>query len=363
MSGVGQYIFQLCKELEKLLPQAELHVYSRLPAQRLALPSSRWVLHQEPQALWRKLPSFLWLKTRGRAMCLRDHIDVFWAGRTLHPNLPAPARTVATVHDLNHLLVPETMERPTLWSARLWFARDVASANAVLANSDGTAQRLRTLVGRQATGVVRPGVAAMFRPLQPKERGPALAVLAALGVSPPYLLFVGTLEPRKNLGTLLQAYRQLRAKDPGFQHQLVIVGVRGWQDKALAEQLRTTPGVVLTGFVPEAQLPALYALADLLVCPSLYEGFGMPVLEARACGTRSLVSDIPELREAGGPAAQAVAPTADAWLRAMQSAVAVAVAGPTPTNEILMQDISTWRMGAKTLASLLAPQTTEQAAA
>lgn len=351
ITGVGQYIYQLCRELESLLPQAEFHVYSRLPAERLALPSNRWLLHQEPVALWRKLPSFLWLKTRGRAMCLRDRIQVFWAGRSLHPRLSTPVRTVATVHDLNHLLVPETMERPSLWSARLWFARDLAAADRVVTNSEGTAQRLRSSLGRTADAVVRPGTAALFRPLQAAEHGPALQVLATMGVKPPYLLFVGTLEPRKNLGLLLQAYSQLRAQDPACRHQLVLAGVKGWQQNALAERLRDTPGVVVTGFVPDAQLPALYALADWLVCPSTYEGFGMPVLEARACGTPALISDIPELREAGGPTARAVALDCTAWVQALQHATTTPAPAPGDPDT-LMQDIPTWRTGAAVMARL-----------
>ena len=72
MSGVGQYIYQLCRELEALLPEAELYAYSRLSADRLALPSTRWVLRQEQSPVWRKLPSFIWLKTRGARLCRRD---------------------------------------------------------------------------------------------------------------------------------------------------------------------------------------------------------------------------------------------------------------------------------------------------
>ena len=92
MSGVGQYIYQLCRELEALLPEAELYAYSRLPADRLDLPSARWALRQEQTPLWRKLPSFIWLKTRGARLCRRDRLGVFWAGRTLHPHLPAPTQ-------------------------------------------------------------------------------------------------------------------------------------------------------------------------------------------------------------------------------------------------------------------------------
>ena len=351
MSGVGQYIFQLCRELEALLPLADFHVYSRLPAHRLALPSSRWVLRQEPRTLWRKLPSFVWLKTRGRAMCLRDRIDVFWAGRTLHPNLPAPARTVVTVHDLNHLLVPETMERPTLWSNRLWFARDVVSAQAVTANSAGTAQRLLELLGCRARAVVLPGVGPWFKPIPEEDRAAALATLAEINVRTPYLLCLGTLEPRKNVQMLLGAYQLIQAQDPNFLHQLVLVGVKGWQNQTLAAALQRARGVVVTGFVPDAMLPALYALADVLVCPSLYEGFGMPVLEARACGTPVVVTDIPELREAGGSGATLVAASTEGIAQGIRQAL---LTRPTTKHIHTGEPINTWRQSALILCALLA---------
>jgi hypothetical protein len=142
LSGVGQYVLQLCRELETLWPDAQLFAYARLPADKLALPSARWTLRQEARAMLRRLPSFLWLKTRGAALCRRDRLDVFWAGRTLHPRLAAPVHTVCTVHDLNHLIVPDTMEAATLWSHRLWLRGDVARADCVLTNSQGTARRV-----------------------------------------------------------------------------------------------------------------------------------------------------------------------------------------------------------------------------
>src|SRR6266571_2048114 len=164
LSGVGHYVHRLCTELERLWPQAEFFAYARLGAERLALPSPRWQLRQEPHEALRRLPSFLWLKTRGAALCREDHLDVFWAGRTLHPRLPRSVRTVSTVHDLNHLLVPQTMEWPTRASHRLWFGGDLACADIVLANSRGTAQRLRERLGIVADDVVLPGVHEHFRP-------------------------------------------------------------------------------------------------------------------------------------------------------------------------------------------------------
>ena len=353
LSGVGQYVLQLCRELETLWPDAQLFAYARLPADKLALPSARWTLRQEARAPLRRLPSFLWLKTRGAALCRRDRLDVFWAGRTLHPRLAAPVHTVCTVHDLNHLIVPDTMEAATLWSHRLWLRGDVARADCVLANSHGTARRVRERLQLAVHGVVLPGLTEAYRPLAESERQSALAALATLGVTPPYLLSVATLEPRKNVELLFRAFVDLKRRGglPGYS--LVLAGARGWQDEALARTLRDAQaeGVVLPGFVPDALMPALYAQAKALVFPSRYEGFGMPVLEARACGTRVVIANSPELREAGGAHAVVVEPNFEGVREGLRHAARL-----PPLVEPGLAERNSWRQRAALLATLMLPR-------
>lgn len=352
LSGVGQYVLQLCRELEILLPNAQLFAYARLPAERLALPSPRWTLRREQRAALRRLPSFLWLKTRGARLARRDGLDVFWAGRTLHPRLAPPVRTVCTVHDLNHLVVPDTMEPSTRWSHRLWLRGDVACADCVLANSEGTARRVRSLLRLPVHGVVPPGLSEAYRPSAPDERAAALIALAGLGITPPYLLSVATLEPRKNVDLLFRAFVDLKRRGELADYRLVLVGARGWRNQALARELRDArgEGVVLAGFVPETLMPALYAQAQALVCASRYEGFGMPVLEARACGTRVLIADTPELREAGGAHAIVCEPSFDGLREGLRQAVAL----PSLVEPGLLER-SSWRRRAALLAARLVP--------
>jgi glycosyltransferase involved in cell wall biosynthesis len=310
-SGVGYYVFNLCRELEVLLPDASLIAYSRLPATAILLPSPRWQLRSEPIAAFRRLPSFVWFKTRGRAMCRSDGVDVFWAGRTIHPRLGNGVRTVCTVHDLNHLVMPNTMQFQTRWSNRLWFRGDILTADCVLANSYGTAERVRTMIGAEVSDVVSPGVAAHFHPPESTDETEFAGKLARLGVKEPYLLSVATPEPRKNLDSALNAYIGLKKDGMLSEHQLVLVGPTGWKNHGFEQRLREARahGVVLPGYVPDELMPILYAGADALVFPPLYEGFGMPVLEARACGTRVISTDLAELREAGDKHVIYVAPT------------------------------------------------------
>jgi glycosyltransferase involved in cell wall biosynthesis len=311
LSGVGHYIFNLARELDELLPEASFLAYSRLPEGSVHLPSPRWRLRSEPLAAFRRLPSFVWLKTRCRAMCASDRLDVFWAGRTLHPGLKGRVRTVSSVHDLNHLVVPETMQFQARWSSRLWFRPDVLGADCVLANSDGTAERLRSMIGAKVHGVVRPGVRPQFQLLGPAIGNEIPQTLSRLGVKRPYLLSVATPEPRKNLDAVLGAFIELKQAGQLREHQLVLAGPAGWKNRMLREKLEVarTHNLVLAGYVPDEGMPTLYAHCDALIFPSLYEGFGMPVLEARACGARVVTTDLPELREAGDEYVLYVEPT------------------------------------------------------
>jgi glycosyltransferase involved in cell wall biosynthesis len=347
LSGVGYYIFNLCRELDALLPEALFIAYSRLPAAAVLLPSPRWQLRSEPVVALRRLPSFVWLKTRCRAMCASDRIDVFWAGRTLHPRLAEGVRTVCTVHDLNHLVVPETMRFHSRWSDRLWFRGDILAADCVLANSCGTAERIRTMLGAKVRGVVLPGVTPQFHPSDAAREMEIPENLSRLGVKQPYLLSVATAEPRKNLDAVLHAYIGLKRAGKLSGHQLVLAGPTGWKNRALRQRLdeARVHGLVLAGYVPDELMPILYTEADALVFPSLYEGFGMPVLEARACGTRVVTTDSPELREAGDEYVIYVQPTLEGIKAGIQRAIGL----PKPPPALGR----TWKESARILARAL----------
>jgi glycosyltransferase involved in cell wall biosynthesis len=348
LSGVGYYIFNLCRELDALLPEALFIAYSRLPAAAVQLPSPRWRLRTEPVAALRRLPSFLWLKTRCRAMCASDRVDVFWAGRTLHPRLGGGVRTVCSVHDVNYLVVPETMQFQSRWSSRLWFRGDILAADCVLTNSYGTAERIRSMLGAKVNGVVPPGVAPQFRSSQPASEIEIPQNLSRLGVKRPYLLSVATPEPRKNLDAVLRAYIDLKRGGNLSGHQLVLAGpTGGWKNRVLKQRLGEARayGLVLAGYVPDELMPLLYAGAEALIFPSLYEGFGMPVLEARACGARVVTTDIPELREAGDEYVVYVQPTLDG----VKAGIMQAIGLPKPPPGVGRA----WKESARILARAL----------
>jgi glycosyltransferase involved in cell wall biosynthesis len=305
-SGVGRYAFELCRALDSALPNALFFVYSK-STDNLPSFSDRWISRIDPPrpGLFARTR---WLRYHVAKYCSQDKVDVFWATATLAPVLPAHVRIVATVHDLNYILVPETMRTGTLLTHRLFFSSSLTRASAITAISKGTADRLSELLGLRATAVVPPGVSDVFyrRSEQTIE-----ARRHAYGLDSPYLLSVATKEPRKNLALLIRTFLAMKRDGLLAAHKLVLVGDSGWRSTSLSRLLRRVPRdlVVSLGYVSDDDLSALYSGSEALVFPSVYEGFGMPLAEARACGTRIVSTDLPELREAGDSRGVYVPPT------------------------------------------------------
>jgi glycosyltransferase involved in cell wall biosynthesis len=341
--GIGRYVWELCKELDRILPTAQFFLYSPKPPE-LPPISRRWSIRIDDSAMGQRLPNNLWLATRAGLMSRRDNLDAFWAGTGLLPLVGLKTRAVLTVHDLVQKVAPETMDFKALMATRLFFSRSLAKADAIVTNSSGTADRLEKTFGYRAAAVVRPGLSRVF---QPHHESHTTEVLARYGVSRPYLLSVSTLEPRKGLEQLIRSFLRMKANGMIADHKLLLVGDRGWKDSSIVELVRNSESVIRLGFVDDTSLAALYSGADAMIYPSTYEGFGMPVLEARACGARVVTSDLPELREAGGDDAIYVTPTEEGICSGISLAVAMPKANPIP-----WQDWS-WTQSAHALAEVL----------
>jgi glycosyltransferase involved in cell wall biosynthesis len=211
---------------------------------------------------------------------------------------------VVTVHDLAFERFPKLFPRAWRIQYRLGLRAAVRRADAILTPSRHTAE---DLVGRTSVDPhklhVTPLAASL--PVGVLDTG---AVLTRLKVRAPYLLFVGTLEPRKNLLRLIRAYRRVAAA--GFPHALVLAGPLGWHHDSLMRELALRgPGdIVMTGALPPEELDAVYRGADLFVYPSLYEGFGLPVLEAMVRGVPTVASATSSIPEVAGDAMLGVNP-------------------------------------------------------
>jgi glycosyltransferase involved in cell wall biosynthesis len=303
--GIGRYIWELCNGLDEVLPNAQFFLYT---PRSLNLPqiSNRWSFRVD-ESPFRRLPSNLWLVVGAGRLAQRDEVDCFWSGSGLLPLVGVRARTVLTIHDLVHKVAPETMDTRALWATRLFFRLSVANANALVTNSEGTARRLEEYFGYKVAAIVRPGLSRFF---QSKSEYEIQQILADYKVTKPYLLAVATWEPRKGLDLLIKAFLNMKAEGLVRDYKLVLVGERGWKYTAVADLVRRNSDAILSlGFVNDVALAGLYRGAEAFVFPSKYEGFGMPVLEARACGAAVITSDLPELREAGGEAGIYIEPT------------------------------------------------------
>lgn len=223
-----------------------------------------------------------------------------------------------TVYDLTFLTLPATHTLANRMHCTRGLARAMARGAALVAISQSTRQELASLLALDAAAipVVTPAVDARFGPREPAV---IAAMRARLGLERPYLLSVGTLEPRKNLPRLMEAFAALDAEQTG-ERVLAIAGASGWrggEGSAAPEELASRLGLLdgeggarvrFLGRVEDDDLPALYAGAELFAYPSLAEGFGLPALEAMACGVPVLVSDRTSLPEVVGDAALMVDP-------------------------------------------------------
>ncbi|MCR4405362.1 MAG: glycosyltransferase family 4 protein [Anaerolineae bacterium] len=245
-------------------------------------------------------------------------VDVFHS-----PDFTLPpvwrARTVLTVHDLSFLRVPQCFTNALRRYLEQVVPRSVSRADHVIADSESTKRDLAELLGTPAdkVTVIYSGVEPRFRPITDRAR--LEAVRRRYNLPERFILSVGTLQPRKNFGVLIEAFSRLKVGTGSCK--LVIVGGKGWLYEdifARVEGLGLQGEVSFPSFVADEDLPAIYNLAEVFALPSLYEGFGLPPLEAMACGTPVVTSNTSSLPEVVGDAGLMVEPMdVDGLARAM----------------------------------------------
>ena len=222
---------------------------------------------------------------------------------------------VATIHDLAFEHYPETFTRRGSWQLRLTVRRTARLAARILTVSEFSRQDLLRTYGLPEERVVVTwnGVDSRFQPTP--EPGEAERLASRYGLREGYLLAVGSLQPRKNLPRLIRAYACLRRNQPQLTCPLVIAGRELWLTGEIYRELerelageRWRDDIIFTGYVPDEDLPALYRQARLLIYPSLFEGFGLPPVEAMACGVPVITSRTGSLPEVCGDAARLVDP-------------------------------------------------------
>jgi glycosyltransferase involved in cell wall biosynthesis len=224
------------------------------------------------------------------------------------------------IHDLSFIRHPHLLRPANRFYLRTITRLSARRARRVIVNSHATHREVETLLGvpTERIDVTLLGVSPTYRPLPDNKVD---AFRRANDLPERFILYVGTLEPRKNIPTLLRAFAALPQKDVG----LVLVGGRGWLYHAVEstiEELGLYPRIIRPGYVADDLLPLWYNAATVFAYPSLYEGFGMPLLEAMACGTPVVAADSTSLPEAvGRDGAGMLAPPQDvaAWTQALNT--------------------------------------------
>jgi glycosyltransferase involved in cell wall biosynthesis len=301
-AGVHQYIYRLLRHLGQLDDRLRYTVLlgeGVLPSNdALTVLRSRWPTSRAAvRVLWEQFVQ-PWALRRIRA-------DVVHGPVFVGPLL-SPCPVVVTVHDLSFIRFPELFRPANRLYLTVLTRLSARRARRLIAVSAHTASEITRLLGVPPgrVDVVYHGVDPAFRPFPADE---IAAFPQRRGLPERFVLFVGTLEPRKNLVRLVEAFARVCDGSVG----LVLAGGRGWlYDELLAtvEALGLGDAVIFAGYVMNDELPLWYNAATVVAYPSVYEGFGLPVLEAQACGTPVLTSNVSSLPEAAGDAALMVDP-------------------------------------------------------
>jgi glycosyltransferase involved in cell wall biosynthesis len=304
--GIGEYAFQLLTYFEKIsLENTQIKFCIYLKHQPSSdLPSVREGWRYEiikPEKLWTQigLPLYLYLHPKA--------LDIFFSPTHYAPRF-SPIPTVVSVMDVSYLHFPETFAKKDLYQLETWTKYSVKNAAKVFTISEASKNDIMKFYQKKSDDVVVTHLG--IKDIDADKRTKSMEEIhKKYNLSKNYFLFVGTLQPRKNITRLIEAFSLLKKKNPEIE--LVIVGRKGWKyDDILAapEKYEVKESVLFLDFVPDEDLPSLYGNALAYILPSLYEGFGLPVLEAMKYDCPVITSDCSSLPEAGGDAALYVNP-------------------------------------------------------
>ena len=260
-------------------------------------------------------------------------------------------KVMTTVHDLSFLRYPETIRRVNRQRIERDIQYSLDRSDKIITISEFSKKELMELMGVEAERIalVSPAPACI-------ETDCGTADLSRFSIQSPYLLYVGTIEPRKNLVFLIKAFEYLK-KETGCPHQLVLAGGKGWNNEEIYLAAQESPyqkEIVFTGYISQAEKTALYQGASLFVFPSLYEGFGIPPLEAMGAGCPVVCSDAASLPEVVGDAAKLISPTD---MKGLAQAVAEVLFDPAQRADLIARGrertaVYTWEKSAKRLHEL-----------
>lgn len=304
-TGIGHYTFELAHSLAEIAPEDEFEIIAPvvLNTPSSPLPNLRTVLGRSG-ALRRR-----WWTIGLPLHVVENRLPLFHGTNYMIP-LWQRCLTVVTIHDLSLLLHSDTHQEDLVRRAKRRLPTMTRIASHILTDSEAVKKEIceHLAVSPEKITAVPLAARRMFSPVRLDE---TLETRRRLGVEDDFILFVGTVEPRKNLISLVRAFDELM-RTTDFRPQLVVAGQKGWLTEDLYEYVEQSDlknRILFTGYVSDADLASLYSSCKVSVYPSLYEGFGLPALEAMACGAPVITSRIPVIMETASGAARLVAPT------------------------------------------------------
>lgn len=306
LTGIGYYTLELATHLATQAD--EIQIISPRPYVRSLNQPAEWPANLQLVRARVGLISRHWFSI-GLPRYLRRHDFELFHGTNFEVPLRKTCPTVVTIHDLSMLLYPHTQERKYVRRAQRRLPSMAGAATMIITPTESVRDEVHRHLGIPLERIVAVPEAARscFHRLEAEQTA---ATRARLGIHDDFLLFVGTVEPRKNLANLLRAFEEvLRVRERPLQ--LVIAGRKGWLVDDLFASLKQTPAasrIIFTGYLADHDLCALYSSCAAFVYPSVYEGFGLPPLEAMACGAPVIASDIPAIREVVGAAGSLFSP-------------------------------------------------------
>lgn len=296
-SGIHYFTKNLVKSLSELKDEHE-YVFVKLKKENYdnvifhGIGRTLNFLKDDPLRLFINLPKWI-CKLNPDVVVETAHFGPF--------NLPKHIKRITVIHDLTPIKFPDLHRFYSQLLQRIYLPGILKRADLIITNSQNTKNDIfrYSSQAKDKTEFIHLGRDELFRPDYDKS------VITKYGIKEPYFLFVGTIEPRKNLITLLNAFENFKIRNK-TKHKLVIVGGRGWKSTGFYKKLNKhvyKQDVIIPGYIPREELPVLYSMALAFIYPSLYEGFGFPVLEAMSCGTPVITSNASSLPEVGGKAA------------------------------------------------------------
>ncbi|MFA5104866.1 MAG: glycosyltransferase family 1 protein [Candidatus Margulisiibacteriota bacterium] len=307
--GIWTYIYNLIEHLARIDAQNNYEIFSG--SRVLLLGGSQNFKISNPCCdLPRASARIMWEQFVQPFLINKGSFDVFHSPDHILPFLPIKAKKIVTVHDLCFYKHPETFPLMKRSYKKLVTPGSLRRADRIIADSASTKKDIIDIFAIPADkiSVVHIGAGVEFRKII--DAGILLRLKKERGLEKPFLLFVGTLEKRKNIEGLIDAYI-LAVREHKIDHDLVVVGRKGWLYEGIFKKVQREGLAGKIKFIFDArqeELPGIYNLADLFVYPSVYEGFGLPVLEAMACGTPVITSNVSSLPEVAGDAAILIDP-------------------------------------------------------